>query len=178
MTDFLAQYEDVITIEHGFDSNVILRIFDKERRDSLHCYLSYETTHALADWITANVPKPEPKTAWDHWLDFEVGQVFTIGGSGNRYRKITATEAVYLGDKETYKIDPDMKIAWSPMKYDFLSEVVLPFPTKFAAVVKADGRRFVRTDHTMYPWTDAAGTYSDQEISNMGFEVIYEGVDE
>lgn len=76
--------------------------------------LPAETAHALADWIIAKVPKPEPT----------------------------------------------------------------PLPTKFAAVVNSDGRRFVRTDHTMYPWTDAAGTYSDQEINNMGFEVIYEGVDD
>lgn len=141
-----------------------------------------ETAHALADWIIANVPKPAPKTAWDHWLDFEVGQVFTIGRSGNNYRKISATEAVYLGDKETYKIDPDMKTNWSPQKYDFLSEVVLPLPTKRAAVVKSGVAVFTLADSEEPRWLelDSNGDLwlPSDALAERGFEVIFEGVDE
>lgn len=143
--------------------------------------MTLETAHALADWIIANVPKPAPKTSWDHWLDFEVGQVFTIGRSGNNYRKVSSTEAVYLGDKETYNIDPEMKNTWSAQEYDFLSAVVIPLPTKFAAVVKSDGQLYTLAwPNDAYQWISSTegDAFSGAQIQEWGFEVVFEGVDE
>lgn len=143
--------------------------------------MTLETAHALADWIIANVPKPEPKTAWDHWLDFEVGQVFTIGRSGNNYRKVSATEAVYLADTETYNIDPEMKNIWSAQGYDFLSEVVIPLPTKFAAVVKSEGVLWTladwKSDYSKWINTSGDWLHNPEDLVDAGFEVIYEGIE-
>lgn len=75
--------------------------------------LPYDAAHALADWIIANVPKPEPT----------------------------------------------------------------PLPTKFGAVVKSNGFRFMRAAEDAW-YRQGGGMCHDEDIRSHGFEIVSEGVDD
>lgn len=63
-----------------------------------------------------------------------------------------------------------------------IEKVSPPLPTKVGAIVRrADGDLFVRDASPQWPWVSLDGVQSSldgEEVSQGGFEVIFEGVDQ
>lgn len=99
-----------ISLTQFDDKSSILEI---DRGGSSYAAVSPDVLHALADWIIANVPKPEPT----------------------------------------------------------------PLPTKFGAVVKSNGFRFMRAAEDAW-YRQGGGMCHDEDIRSRGFEIVSEGVDD
>lgn len=143
--------------------------------------LPYEAAHALADWIIANVPKPEPKPlTLSEWAEMPIGAEFGFGKWGEFFPYVKVDEWTYNRRREGYSAD--IREGTDSDLSQGLTWRVIPLPTKFAAVVKSGGKLYTLADQSEEPnWLQADNATqwaSSAYIQERGFEVIFAGVDD
>lgn len=143
-------------------------------------YLSDEQAHALADWIIANVPKPEPTPlTLSEWAEMPIGAEFGFGKWGEFFPCVKVDDwtynlkgAGYSADiREGTENDLSQGLTWR----------VIPLPTKFGAIVRSNGKLFTLADPDPGDpvWRSGPGGWlTGKDLRERGFEVIYEGVDD
>ena len=189
MTDLEMTTNDGTRVVRAYTrpAGTMLAIDAPETADGVATRLTPAQAHEIAQWILANVEKPEPQTLID-WEKIPVGGQFGFG----KYEP--EGPGPYVKDGEWsfrirvsgYPIEDIRDSSQSDLEMG-LTYHRPALPTKFAAVVKTtDGKLYTRAvanPQGNYVWVgygtdgDGGDWETDSYLIAAGFEVIFEGVD-